>query len=53
MPGVLAGSIGANNPFYETNGIQQTDLPNPADDLTDEDKTYLAMKWGTMYQPRE
>ena len=53
MPGVLAGSIGANNPFYETSGIQQTDLPNPVDDLTDEDKTYLAMKWGTMYQPRE
>ena len=44
MPGVLAGSIGANNPFYETSGIQQTDLPNPVDDLTDEDKTYLAMK---------
>ena len=37
MPGVLAGSIGANNPFYETSGMQQTDLPNPADDLTDED----------------
>ena len=53
VPGVLIGSIGANNPFNEMDFISQDDLPNPADDLTEEDKTYLAMKWGRMYKPGE
>ena len=53
VPGVLIGSIGANNPFNEMDFMSQDDLPNPADDLTEEDKTYLAMKWGRMYKPGE
>lgn len=53
IPGVLTGSIGANNPFNEANFIPEEELPDPAADLTDEDKTYLAMKWGTMYKPKE
>lgn len=33
--------------------ISETDLPNPAADLTDDDKKYLAMKWGRLYKPNE
>ena len=29
------------------------ELPNPADELTKEDKIYLAMKWGVYYRPNE
>ena len=53
VPGVLVGSIGSNNPFNEVNFISQEELPDPTEELTDEDKVYLAMKWGRMYTPRE
>ena len=53
IPGVLIGSIGANNPFNEVNFISQEELPDPTEELTDDDKVYLAMKWGRMYTPRE
>lgn len=41
-----------NNPFMQSNYIK-ADLPDPAADLTPEDIKYLAMKWGTDYQPRQ
>jgi len=53
VPGVLIGSVGENNPFNEAMFIRQEDLPDPAADLTEDDKTYLAMKWGRMYKPNE
>ena len=53
VPGILMGSIGANNPFNEMNFISQDDLPDPASELTEDDKIYLAMKWGRTYQPKE
>lgn len=54
VPGVLIGSIGANNPFInETNFMSQDDLPDPTSELTKDDKVYLAMKWGRTYQPKE
>ena len=53
VPGVLVGSIGSNNPFNEVNFISQEELPDPTEELTDEDKVYLAMKWGRVYTPRE
>lgn len=53
VPGVLVGSIGSNNPFNEVNFISQEELPDPTEELTDDDKVYLAMKWGRMYAPRE
>lgn len=43
----------AANPYQEDNFIKQEDLPDPAADLTDEDKIYLAMKWGRLYRPDE
>jgi hypothetical protein len=33
--------------------IQEDELPNPAEELTQEDKVYLAMKWGRYWQPNE
>ena len=54
----LAGSnmnpyLGPNNPFDETKFFHESDLPNPAQDLTEEDKIVLAMKWGRLYKPDE
>lgn len=45
--------IGQNNAFNEANFIDADSLPDPAKDLTEEDKIYLAMKWGRLYQPNE
>lgn len=33
--------------------MSEDDLPDPASELTDEDKIYLAMKWGRLYKPNE
>lgn len=41
------------NPFHEDNFIKEEDLPDPAADLTDDDKKYLAVKWGRLYKPNE
>lgn len=45
--------LGPNNPFNENNFFREEDLPNPAEELTQEDKIYLAMKWGRLYKPDE
>ena len=45
--------VGENNPYNENNFMKQEDLIDPAADLTEEDKLYLAMKWGRLYQPYE
>ena len=45
----LGDGSGADN----TLNFIQVDLPDPADDLTDDDKVYLAMKWGQYYSPAE
>ncbi len=42
-----------NNPFVEEGFMKEEDLPNPAADLTQEDKLYLAMKWSRLYKPNE
>jgi len=33
--------------------MKEEELPDPAADLTQEDKLYLAMKWGRLYKPNE
>lgn len=45
--------LGPNNPFDENNFMSEEELPNPAAGLTQEDKIYLAMKWGRLYKPDE
>ena len=42
---------GADNPYQENNFIDESLLIGPAAQLTDDDKIYLAMKWGRLYQP--
>lgn len=46
------GSIPAGG-LYSPEYMQEDDLPDPAADLTEEDKVYLAMKWGRLYKPSE
>ncbi len=45
--------VGPNNFFDENEYISETDLPKPEESLTQEDKIYLAMKWGRTYKPSE
>lgn len=40
--------------FYDENSfMREEDLIDPAGELTQEDKLYLAMKWGRLYKPNE
>jgi hypothetical protein len=40
--------------FYnEDNYMKEEDLPDPGADLTQDDKLYLAMKWGRLYKPNQ
>ena len=45
--------LGPDNPYQESNFMKEDDLPDPAATLTQEDKVYLAMKWGRLYKPSE
>lgn len=51
-PGSVPGGI-APNAFNENNFMSEEELPDPALDLTQDDKVYLAMKWGRLYKPNE
>ena len=49
-----APSVGSETNFYDENEfIAEEDLPDPASELTQEDKVYLAMKWGRLYHADE
>ena len=39
------------NPFQEQNFIPESEMIDPGADLSDEDKMYLALKWGRLYTP--
>lgn len=39
--------------FNETQYMRPEEIPDPSSDLTEEDKKYLVMKWGRLYEPRE
>ena len=42
------------DPFnMDSQYMSEDELPDPAAELTDEDKIYLAMKWGRLYRPNE
>lgn len=42
-----------DNPYQEQNFIDVSLLPDPATQLTEDDKIYLAMKWGRLYTPAD
>ena len=41
------------NAYSEENFLREEDMVDPAAELTQEDKLYLAMKWGRLYKPSE
>lgn len=44
----------AADPFdFDSQYMSEDELPDPAAELTNEDKIYLAMKWGRLYKPNE
>ena len=45
--------LGPNNPYNEQEMFPEEELPDPGAELTQEDKIYLAMKWGRMYKLAE
>ena len=45
--------IGADNLFDESKYMAEEDIPDLGQDLTDQDKKYLVMKWGRYYTPQE
>lgn len=49
-PQPQADPIGADNAFNEADFVSADELPDPAADLTQQDKIYLAMKWGRLYK---
>lgn len=52
--GAKSSSSGDGPTFYdENNYMSEEELPDPASELTQDDKVYLAMKWGRLYKPAE
>ena len=49
----MDGFYGVDNPFASGFGGDGLDIPDPASDLTKEDKIYLSMKWGNTYKANE
>lgn len=45
--------IGNDNPYNENNFMKEDEIPDVSEELTNEDKVYLAMKWGRLYKPHE
>lgn len=45
--------VGGTNAYREENFVKESDIPDPAEGLTNEDKIYLATKWGRLYTPAE
>ena len=43
----------AKNPFQEQNFMSENDIIDPGANLNDEDKMYLAVKWGRLYRPSQ
>ena len=52
-PALHIPGAAADNPYQENNFIDESLLSGPAAQLTDDDKIYLAMKWGRLYQPAD
>ena len=46
-------SAAADNPYNENTFIDESLLSGPAAQLTEDDRIYLAMKWGRLYQPAD
>lgn len=45
--------LGADNPYNENNLVPEEELPDLGAELTQDNKIYLVMKWGRMYNANE
>ena len=45
--------LGNDNPYNEEGFMDDSELPDPASQLTTEDKIAMAIKWGKLYRPSE
>lgn len=45
--------IGDNNPFNENNFLSEEEIDDGSGNLSEDDKLYLALKWGRLYLPGE
>lgn len=45
--------LGENNPYDENSFIDDSEIPDPAALMTQEEKITFAMKWGKLYKPNE
>ncbi len=52
LPGAVEGQSSPED-MFDAQYMSEDELPDPAAELTDEDKIYLAMKWGRLYKPNE
>ena len=53
QPGGNSSGIGTNNMFNENEFIPEDELIDLGEELTHDDKIYLAMKWGRLYKASE
>lgn len=53
LPGAMPVSNGVNPSSFDEQYLSEDALPDPAAELTEEDKIYLALKWGRLYKPNE
>ena len=53
FPGASVDPMANGFEAFDAQYMAESDLPDPAKELTDEDKIYLAMKWGRLYKPNE
>ena len=53
LPPPPAIGAAANNPYPANSNFEEVELPDAGNDLTPEDKVYLALKWGRLYQADE
>ena len=53
FPGAMDNSLENGVEAFDAQFMSEDELPDPAAELTDEDKIYLAMKWGRLYKPNE
>lgn len=52
-PEVTSAEAYLNSPYPQNNPFEEVELTDVGEDLTDEDKKYLAIKWGRLYRPHE
>ena len=50
QPQPPADPVGEDNAFNEADFVSLDEMPDPAADLTQQDKVYLAVKWGRLYK---